>query len=69
MSVSLAPHDVYARLARASELADLRPDHRLDAKLDMSPEGVLARLRMASELRDLCRALGEAGARANRSKR
>lgn len=66
MKVSLAPQDVYARLARVSELADLRPEHRLDAKLDMSPDGVLARLRMASELRDLCLALAQAGARSSR---
>jgi hypothetical protein len=59
--VSLAPEDVYARLKLASDLADLRPERRLDAKLDMSPEGVLRRLRIASELSELCRALGDAG--------
>lgn len=64
MTVSLNPDAVHARLRQVSDLADLRPEHRLDAKLDMSPEGVLARLRMASELRDLCNALAKAGAEA-----
>ncbi|PRQ05190.1 hypothetical protein [Enhygromyxa salina] len=59
--VSMAPEDVRARLQRASDLADLRPEHRLDAKLDMSPSGVMRRLRIASELRDLCNALNRAG--------
>ncbi|NJK33325.1 MAG: hypothetical protein HC927_13490 [Deltaproteobacteria bacterium] len=62
MKVSLDPAAVYSRLEQVSQLADLRPEHRLDGKLDMSPQGVLARLRMASELRDLCNALAEAGA-------
>jgi hypothetical protein len=58
------PEQVYARLKQASDLADLRPERRLDAKLDMSPAGVLRRLQLASELSDLCRALAEAGRRA-----
>ena len=60
MSVSMRPEAIHARLARASELADLRPEHRLDAKLDMSPEGIHRRLRIASELGELCRALAAA---------
>ena len=63
--VSLDAEDVYARLKLASDLADLRPERRLDAKLDMSPAGVRRRLQLASELSDLCRALGEAGRRAD----
>jgi hypothetical protein len=61
VSVSLDPKDIYARLKLASDLADLRPERRLHAKLDMSPAGVWRRLEIASQLSDLCRALGEAG--------
>jgi hypothetical protein len=57
----MAPEAVFARLKLASDLADLRPEHRLDAKLDMSPRGVMRRLQIASELRDLCNALARAG--------
>ncbi len=59
--VSLEPEAVRARLERASELADLRPERRLDAKLDMSSAGVWRRLQIASQLRDLCAALARAG--------
>jgi hypothetical protein len=59
--VSMDPEAIYARLKQVSDLADLRPEHRLDSKLDMSPAGVLRRLRIASELRDLCNALARAG--------
>jgi hypothetical protein len=52
---------VTARLKVASDLADLRPEHRLDAKIDLRPEAITRRLRLASELRDLCRALADAG--------
>ena len=60
MSVSMSPEAILARLAKASELADLRPERRLDAKLDMSPAGIHRRLRIASELSELCRALADA---------
>jgi hypothetical protein len=53
----MSPEAITARLRRASELADLAPARRLDAKLDMSPAGITRRLREASELLDLCRAL------------
>jgi hypothetical protein len=62
--VSLDPEAILARLELASSLADLRPEHRLDAKLDMSPAGVTRRLQLASELSELCTALGEAGRQA-----
>lgn len=62
--VSMESAAVLARLELASSLADLRPEHRLDAKLDMSPAGVARRLQIASELSELCRVLGEAGRRA-----
>lgn len=50
------------RLQRASDLSDLAPDTRLDAKIDMSAAGITRRLRESSDLLDLCRAL--AGVRA-----
>ena len=61
------PEQVHARLKLASDLADLRPERRLDAKLDMSPAGVLRRLQIASELTELCQALARAGQRADDS--
>lgn len=62
--ISMDPEAILARLELVSRLADLRPEHRLDAKLDMSPAGVTRRLQIASELSELCMALGEAGRRA-----
>ncbi len=59
--VSMDPEAIHARLEIVSNLADLRPERRLDSKIDMSPAGVLARLRIASQLRDLCNALAQAG--------
>lgn len=47
------------RLRLVSELSDLHPDRRLDAKIDMSPSAITRRLREASELFDLCRQLSE----------
>jgi hypothetical protein len=55
--LDLGASAVTARLKAASDLADLRPEHRLDAKIDLRPEAVTNRLRIASELRDLCLAL------------
>jgi hypothetical protein len=53
---------IAARLHRASELAgSLRPEDRLDTKIDLTGAGVTARLREASDLLDLGRALGQAG--------
>ena len=60
----LEPADVTARLKAASDLADLRPGHRLDAKIDLRPEAITARLQIAAELRELCLSLAQAGARA-----
>lgn len=62
--VSMEPEAILARLELVSRLADLRPEHRLDGKLDMSPAGVTRRLQIASELSELCMALGEVGRRA-----
>ena len=60
MSVSMTPEAIAARLRTVSQLADLRPEHRLHAKLDMSPAGIRRRLELASELTELCRALSRA---------
>jgi hypothetical protein len=60
MKVDLAPEVVLARLRCASDLADLRAERRLGAKLDMSPAGIERRLREVSELLVPCRALGAA---------
>ena len=62
MSVNLSAAAIDARLRKASQLAgSLRPERRLETKLDMSASGVATRLRTASELLDLCRALGRNG--------
>ena len=52
---------IRARLQRASDLADLRPERRLEAKIGMSASAVFARLREVSELRALCLELERAG--------
>jgi len=47
-----------ARLLEVSRLAgSLRPESRLDTKIDMSGAAVAARLKQASDLLDLCRVL------------
>jgi hypothetical protein len=56
--LDLGPAEVSARLREAGARADLRPAHRLDAKIGLSPAAVTARLRLASALRDLCVRLG-----------
>lgn len=62
MSVDLSPEAISARLRQASELAgSLRPEHRLETKLDLTGAGVARRLKEASDLLDLCRALALAG--------
>jgi hypothetical protein len=64
MSVDLSAAAIDARLRKASQLAgSLRPERRLETKLDMSGAGVATRLKTASELLDLCRALGREGRR------
>jgi hypothetical protein len=50
----MRPTAITARLRAASALADLRPDHRLDAKIDLSPQAITDRLKSVSALRDLC---------------
>lgn len=56
--IALSAAAIDARLREASRLAgSLRPEHRLETKIDLSPAGVAARLKIASDLLDLCRAL------------
>lgn len=58
----MSPAAVDARLRAASALAgSLRPEHRLETKIDLSGPGVARRLKDASDLLDVCRALGRAG--------
>ncbi len=58
MSISMSAPAIEARLRAASELAgSLRPERRLETKLDLSGDGVAARLKTASDLLDACRAL------------
>ena len=60
-TLALDADSIRARLQRASDLADLRPEHRLESKIGMSAEAVLARLHEVSELRALCLELERAG--------
>ncbi|MGB0678223.1 MAG: hypothetical protein ACPGUV_01010 [Polyangiales bacterium] len=53
---------IEARLQQVSALTDLRPETRLDAKLDMSPAGMEARLAEVSQLLQLCRTLATTAA-------
>jgi len=62
MSADLSPEAVAARLRAASDLAgSLRPEDRLETKLDLTGAGVARRVKEASDLLDLCRALALAG--------
>jgi hypothetical protein len=62
MSVDLSAAAIEARLRQASQLAgSLRPEQRLETKLDMSATGVATRLKTASDLLDLCRTLARKG--------
>lgn len=58
--LDLTPEAILERLRQASDVSDLRAEHRLDAKLDMSAEGIARRLREVSELLALCESLGAA---------
>jgi hypothetical protein len=58
MSVELTAEAIDARLREASRLAgSLRPEHRLETKIDLSARGVAARLKEASDLLELCNVL------------
>ena len=58
-ALDMSPAAIEARVQQASELSDLRPEARLDAKLDMSPEGIARRIKEASDLNTLCELLGK----------
>lgn len=58
MSISMSAEAITERLRRASDLADLRSERRLHAKIDMTAGGILARLREVEQLRRTCLALG-----------
>lgn len=60
--LDMSPAAIEVRVRRASELSDLRPEARLDAKLDMSPDGIARRIKEASDLNVLCEALGNSKA-------
>lgn len=57
-----SPEAISRRLREVSRLSDLRPERRLDSKIDLSPEGVASRLREASDLYTLSLQLAELGA-------
>jgi hypothetical protein len=65
-TVDMSAAAITARLTAASDLADLRPEHRLDAKIDLGAAAVTRRLQLASELLEVCQELGRAGAAADR---
>jgi hypothetical protein len=52
--LDMSAEAVTARLRDVSARADLRPEHRLDAKIGLDAAAVTARLKLASALRDLC---------------
>jgi hypothetical protein len=52
---------ITARLRTASAASDLRPDRRLDAKLDMTERGITARLRQVAALLALSHKLAASG--------
>jgi hypothetical protein len=58
MSLDMSAAAVTARLRRSSDLADLRADARLLAKVDMSPAAITRRLRQVERMRRTCLALG-----------
>lgn len=57
----MSPAAITRRLDRVAELADLAPERRLAAKIDMSPAAVSRRLRKVGEITELCLFLGRAG--------
>jgi len=58
MSADMSAKGIDARLREASRLAgSLRPEARLETKIDTSGPAVAARLKEASDLLDLCHAL------------
>jgi GNAT superfamily N-acetyltransferase len=67
VSIDQSAEGVDRRLREASRLAgSLRPEHRLETKIDMRAAAVTARLREVSELLELSRTLAAARAAAER---
>ncbi len=62
MSAGNEPGEVTGRLQTLAELADLRLERRLDAKVDRSAAAITLRLRRVSALRDFCFELGRVSA-------
>lgn len=62
--IDMSAEAVAERLRQVARVSDLRPEHRLDGKVDMSSIGIVSRLREVSELNALARALGDIGAKA-----
>ena len=63
MSADLSPAAIAARLREASDQAgSLRPEDRLETKIDLTGAGIARRLLEASDLLDICRTLARAGA-------
>ncbi len=61
MSVDMSAPAIEARLRAAGAMAgSLRPEHRLETKIDLRREAVVARLKLASDLLEACRALKRA---------
>ena len=58
-TLDMTPGAISARLRAVSELSDLAPERRLDAKIDMSPAAISARLREAADLLELCTKLAQ----------
>jgi hypothetical protein len=57
----MSPGAIEGRLREVSRIAgSLRPEDRLQGKLDLRPEAVTRRLREASDLLTLCQALSAA---------
>jgi hypothetical protein len=60
MMPPLSERTLTEHLLRASRMAgSLRPEHRLDTKIDMRPSAVESRLREASDLLATCHDLGK----------
>jgi hypothetical protein len=58
MSVDMSAEGIDARLREVGRLVgSLRPEARLETKIDSSGPAVAARLKEASDLLDLCRVL------------
>lgn len=61
MSVDYSSRAIEARLRQATDGVDLRPERRLDHKIDYSPAAVKRRLEAVEQARRACVVLAEAG--------